>query len=204
MKLADKIIRLRKSSGFSQEELAEKLNISRQAISRWEMGTAMPDASNIKQLSKLFNVTSDYLLNDDYQSDNDLPKLKEANQSNSKNIIFYLVVIEVMTLLIQFMATIILKNFFFTILSIIPFVAIVGGFEYGYRKNGNETSAVYRKYFYKISAWLGLYFPTRFLINIVIELFPHLLSGIAFEVVVITLYILFATLISLSIDEKAK
>ena len=82
MKLSDKIIGLRKSNGMSQEDLAEKLNVSRQAISRWESGTAMPDASNILQLSKLFGVTTDYLLNDDYQSDNDLPKVKEVQNDN--------------------------------------------------------------------------------------------------------------------------
>ena len=76
MKLSDKIVRLRKSNGMSQEELADKLGVSRQAISRWEMGTAMPDATNILQLSRLFQVTTDYLLNDEYQSDNDLPKVK--------------------------------------------------------------------------------------------------------------------------------
>ena len=64
MKLSDKIVRLRKSNGMSQEELADKLGVSRQAISRWEMGTAMPDATNILQLSRLFQVTTDYLLND--------------------------------------------------------------------------------------------------------------------------------------------
>lgn len=47
MKLSDKIIGLRKSNGMSQEDLAEKLDVSRQAISRWESGTAMPDANNI-------------------------------------------------------------------------------------------------------------------------------------------------------------
>ena len=78
MKLSDKIVRLRKSNGMSQEELADKLGVSRQAISRWEMGTAMPDATNILQLSRLFQVTTDYLLNDEYQSDNDLPKVKEV------------------------------------------------------------------------------------------------------------------------------
>ena len=62
MKLSDKIVRLRKSNGMSQEELADKLGVSRQAISRWEMGTAMPDATNILQLSRLFQVTTDYLL----------------------------------------------------------------------------------------------------------------------------------------------
>ena len=47
MKLSDKIVGLRKSNGMSQEDLAEKLDVSRQAISRWESGAAMPDANNI-------------------------------------------------------------------------------------------------------------------------------------------------------------
>ena len=47
MKLPDKIVGLRKSNGMSQEDLAEKLDVSRQAISRWESGAAMPDANNI-------------------------------------------------------------------------------------------------------------------------------------------------------------
>ena len=59
MKLSDKIVGLRKSNGMSQEDLAEKLDVSRQAISRWESGAAMPDANNILQLSKLFDVTTD-------------------------------------------------------------------------------------------------------------------------------------------------
>ena len=73
MKLSDKIVKLRKTNGLSQEDLAEKLNVSRQAISRWEGGSAQPDATNILQLSKLFGVTADYLLNDEYESDDDLP-----------------------------------------------------------------------------------------------------------------------------------
>ena len=64
MNLSEKIVVLRKSNGMSQEELAEKLYVSRQAVSRWEMGTAVPDSTNILQLGKLFHVTTDYLLND--------------------------------------------------------------------------------------------------------------------------------------------
>ena len=79
MKLSDKITTLRKSNGWSQEDLAEQLNVSRQAISRWENGTALPDANNILQLSKLFNVTTDYLLNEDYSSDDDIPCVKEVH-----------------------------------------------------------------------------------------------------------------------------
>ena len=48
MKLSEKIIRLRKGRGLSQEELAERLGVSRQAVSRWESGTALPDAGNLR------------------------------------------------------------------------------------------------------------------------------------------------------------
>ena len=80
MKLPDKIIKHRKANGWSQEDFAEKLNVSRQAISRWENGTALPDAQNILQISKLFQVTTDYLLNDDYESDSDIPAVKTATE----------------------------------------------------------------------------------------------------------------------------
>lgn len=62
MTLAEKILMLRKQRALSQEELAEKLGVSRQAVSRWENGSALPDASNLLQLSRLFGVTADYLL----------------------------------------------------------------------------------------------------------------------------------------------
>ncbi len=80
MDIAEKIIKLRKANGWSQEDLAEKLYVSRQAISRWENGTALPDAENVLQISKLFQVTTDYLLNDDYESDRDIPVVKTATQ----------------------------------------------------------------------------------------------------------------------------
>lgn len=88
MKLPDKIIKLRKANGWSQEDLAERLYVSRQAISRWENGTALPDSNNVLQLSKLFSVTADYLLNDDYSSDEDIPCVKEVHEifdSKQKN-----------------------------------------------------------------------------------------------------------------------
>ena len=95
MKLQDKIFMLRIRNEWSQEELAEKMNVSRQAISRWENGTALPDAQNILQLSKLFNVTTDYLLNDEYESDGDIPAVqsakKETEELISKKRMFHLI-----------------------------------------------------------------------------------------------------------------
>ncbi len=65
MKLTEKLIFLRKQKGLSQLDVAERLNVSRQAISRWEVGTAVPNTDNLKYLSKLYGVPVDYLLHDD-------------------------------------------------------------------------------------------------------------------------------------------
>ncbi len=64
MNLSAKLISLRKQKGLTQMDLAEKLNVSRQAISRWEVGTAVPSTDNLKVLSELYGVTVDYLLNE--------------------------------------------------------------------------------------------------------------------------------------------
>lgn len=65
MDLADKIIALRKKKGWSQEELAEKTGVSRQAVSKWEGAQSVPDLSKILLLSEIFEVSTDYLLKDD-------------------------------------------------------------------------------------------------------------------------------------------
>lgn len=69
MILADKIIRLRKKSGWSQEELAERMNVSRQAVSKWESAQTAPDLGRILQLSELFGVTTDYLIKDEIEDE---------------------------------------------------------------------------------------------------------------------------------------
>lgn len=65
MIFADKLITLRKKAGWSQEELAEKLNVTRQSVSKWEGAQSVPDIDKILQLSCLFGVTTDYLLKDE-------------------------------------------------------------------------------------------------------------------------------------------
>ena len=62
MNLADRIQRLRKSRGISQEELADRIGVSRQAVSKWESGQTSPDLEKIVLLSDYFEVTTDYLL----------------------------------------------------------------------------------------------------------------------------------------------
>ncbi len=67
MIFADKVIALRKKAGWSQEELAERLNVSRQSVSKWESAQSVPDIDRILQMSRLFGVTTDYLLKDDME-----------------------------------------------------------------------------------------------------------------------------------------
>ena len=65
MIFADKVVQLRKKSGWSQEELAEKLNVTRQSVSKWEGAQSIPDLEKILQLAQIFGVSTDYLLKDE-------------------------------------------------------------------------------------------------------------------------------------------
>lgn len=67
MKISDKIVRLRRRYGWSQEELANRIGVSRQAVFKWESGVNMPDLEKIKKMVKLFNVSYDFLLNEDIE-----------------------------------------------------------------------------------------------------------------------------------------
>ena len=98
MILADKIIELRKQNGWSQEELAEKMNVSRQSVSKWEGAQSVPDLDKILQLSQIFGVSTDYLLKDQYDADRQMPDvyqpesgrridLEEANEFIDQSII---------------------------------------------------------------------------------------------------------------------
>lgn len=205
MKLSDKLVGLRKSAGMSQEELAEKLNVSRQAVSRWEMGTAMPDAVNILQLSKLFHVTTDYLLNEEYESDADLPQVRAVKADGIHQGMILLVTLEVMSLILQFTAAIVLQSTFFTVLSFLPFVAAVGGFEYAYQKKAdaqNEKTRQLRRRFYEISVWLGLYFPLRLLVQALMNCYPRPYDTLVLEGVLAAVYLLTAALITLRIEKQ--
>lgn len=70
MKFHEKLFELRKKANMTQNDLAEKLNVSRQAVSRWEMGTAMPDVENLIAMSDLFGVSLDYLLKEQAPQEN--------------------------------------------------------------------------------------------------------------------------------------
>lgn len=84
MTFGEKLQGLRKARGWTQEELAVRISVSRQALSKWEQNAAIPDTENVLQISKIFGVSTDYLLYDEYESDDDIPAVREKNDSMSK------------------------------------------------------------------------------------------------------------------------
>ena len=97
MKLDEKLVYLRKEKGLTQLKVAEELNVSRQAISRWESGVAMPSTENLRHLSELYGVPVDYLIND--ESERPI-QVAETNERKNKKwlpaLICILIVIAVM------------------------------------------------------------------------------------------------------------
>ncbi|WP_394205026.1 helix-turn-helix domain-containing protein [Shewanella waksmanii] len=71
MILAEKITKLRKQLGWSQEELAEKMDVSRQSVSKWESTNSIPDLNKIIRLADIFEVSTDFLLKDNYENMNE-------------------------------------------------------------------------------------------------------------------------------------
>ena len=80
MEIGKKIMDLRKKNGLSQEELAEKVGVARQTISKWELGETSPDLKQSKELSKIFNVSLDEL------TDNDIKNILVEKTSNTEKL----------------------------------------------------------------------------------------------------------------------
>lgn len=89
MIFADKLILLRKKAGWSQEELADKMNVTRQSVSKWEGAQSVPDLEKMLRLSELFGVSTDYLLKDEIEeaehidSSDDTPSLRRVSMEEA-------------------------------------------------------------------------------------------------------------------------
>ncbi len=79
MNFADKLIQLRKQAGWSQEDLAQQMNVTRQSVSKWEGEQSVPDIEKVVQLSKLFHVSTDYLLKDEMDNIEFNKSIKESS-----------------------------------------------------------------------------------------------------------------------------
>lgn len=85
MKLHEKLYQLRKEKGLTQAELAERLEVSRQSVSNWEVGTTTPSTKRLKDISQLYDVPLDYLLNEDSPEKQEEATLKEEISPEAKD-----------------------------------------------------------------------------------------------------------------------
>ncbi len=84
MTISEKIVLLRKNKGWSQEDLAYELGVSRQSVSKWESGASLPESEKIVALSELFNVSCDYLMKEDAKKySNEFPNIQTPNANAS-------------------------------------------------------------------------------------------------------------------------
>lgn len=95
MKLEEKLVSLRKAKGLSQMNLAEMMNVSRQAVSRWEVGAAVPSTDNLKYLGRLYDVPLEYLLHEDapepIRTELDLTKETRGNKKRKSTLALVLI-----------------------------------------------------------------------------------------------------------------
>ena len=85
MKFNEKLIELRRKEGLSQEELGEKLNVTRQTVSKWELGQTTPEMDKLMELSKIFNVSIDELINSSEPQINETTQIEDEPIINSEN-----------------------------------------------------------------------------------------------------------------------
>ena len=81
MRFGEKLSEIRKSNGYTQENLAEKLGVSRQAVARWEANDTVPDIDMLLGICEIFHVSADYMIHNDYASDEDIPAVKEKSET---------------------------------------------------------------------------------------------------------------------------
>ncbi len=198
MTFSEKLLRLRRQAGMSQEELADRLQVSRQAVSRWELGTAMPDAPNLLALSKIFAVSADYLLRDEWETDQSAerpagPELTEQQKKNNREAaLMALYVLSAIAALLGFIGFAVLQRGFVVVMALMLHVAIAGGFEVGLRKHGTPDEEVrrYRRRFYRVFIWFAAFFPILSLVRVSWWLFAPFVRSQVDEIAIAALFYL--------------
>ena len=166
MTFGEKLLQLRKEHGLSQEELAEQLNVSRQAISRWEGGSSLPDTVYVVKLSKLFAVTTDYLLHDDYTSDRDIPFVRYTENAikqehDRKRTFWILVGVQVFGFLWGMYGWLTFGAIYLGMSALL--INLGGVIVFSVLRHRDTAWNRFRACYYRIAVWLTAYFPVRLL-----------------------------------------
>lgn len=202
MTFGEKLCSLRKKSGMSQEDLADMIKVSRQAVSRWETAGILPDAENIIKLSRLFGVSADYLLHDEYSSDADIPAVKDTTDEMKKEQnrqIAFTVCIGILIMLEVFAIAgwVVFQRVFMISNAVMGQIAVITTFEVVYRKYQNQPeAAAWRRRYYRFAIWLTAYFPIRFVMTNLWTLYPRPVLSLWIECSYAAAYLTVCVLVS--------
>ena len=190
------LLKLRKEGGLSQEGLAEKLSVSRQAVSRWENEGILPDCVNLLEISRLFGVSTDYLLHDDYQSDGDLPAVRTARdqlagEKERQGVLLLLAGLHAVFLLLAVGAWEAWGNLFIVVLCA---AASLGDiiFVEAWLRSGQAPAAEVpslRRRYYRLGVWFFSWFPVRWLCVGVFDYWPRPVNVININVVTVIIWL---------------
>lgn len=152
MELKDKLLKLRKDNHLSQQQIADQLNVSRQSISKWELGESQPDMHNIIMISEIFHVTTDYLLKDSEE---------QSHETKQQAPIF--LVVGTLIVLLGAIVGFMLWRYYDNSVSLLCGLSlqIIGCalFEYFALKEHDENS---QKNFFCINIWLLSWLPIKY------------------------------------------
>ncbi len=164
MNIADRIQSLRKSKGLSQEELADKIGVSRQSVSKWESEQSVPDVEKIKVMSDYFEVTTDYLLKG-------IENERQAEPETNANI-FTITATGLNFIGLLVSCAIIYPDDQDPIAVIIGLIIFaVGGVVFGIGQTiSNKNVAIAKRYFWIINVWILSFIPLSILHNILFSL----------------------------------
>ena len=226
MTFAEKFLKLRKQASLSQEEAAEKIGVSRQAISRWEQGTALPDAFNLSMISKVFGVSADYLIDDGMTSlsnsaagsdENSVDAAKEKVLSEAEDIacktpvsackyIHFAALIFEAAAIICFVCSQVAAfwllfgiGVLISVMSLITVESLLGG------KN-SALRGKYRRRYYRFSVWVAVPLPLIVLVISICWLFiadsGSTLPVFLISICCLAVYVLSSAVISAALSDK--
>ena len=211
MTFGEKLLKLRKESGLSQEGLAEKLNVSRQAVSRWENEGILPDCPNLLELSHLFGVSTDYLLHDDYQSDGDLPAVRRTRdrlegEKERQGVVLLLAGLHAVFLLLAMGAWAAWQKPFPVVLCAAASLGDILFVEAWFRSGkapAEEVPGLRRRY-YRLGVWFFAWFPVRWLCVFQMRLWPRPMNSLAIGAVTAAVWLLVCAGVCWLLREKKK
>jgi hypothetical protein len=136
---------------------------------------------------------------------NETETIRKA-EANRQLAFIVLTGLNVVILIQQLIVCFVLQNAFFSLAGTMLSITLVVGFEFGYHKitPGSESAKKYYCKFNIVTFWLAAYFPIRLMMNMAIRLYPHPYNDLAFEVIVVLIYLLISILATQLIKKKAK